>query len=99
VSLITQAFYAMIFCTRYLDIFYTPPSFSYWNFTLKIFYTVSSFYILYLMLLVYARTREREKAWKLGAWCLGGSLVTTTIILVVFPNRQGEVRLPLLSRS
>lgn len=32
------------------------------------------------MMRVYARTREREKAWKLGAYCLGGSLVLAPIV-------------------
>ncbi|GAB7363244.1 hypothetical protein MBLNU230_g3526t1 [Neophaeotheca triangularis] len=76
VSLLTQLLYILVFCTRYLDIFVTAPHISYWNFVLKIFYPVSSAYIVYLMMRVYARTRERERAWKLAMWCLGGSLGT-----------------------
>ena len=37
---------------------------------MQIFYTCSSFYIIFLMTSVYARTREREKAWKFGMYCL-----------------------------
>jgi hypothetical protein len=100
VSLITQAFYALVFCTRYLNLFTYPPSASYWNFVLKIFYITSSFYILFLMTRVYARTREREKAWKMGMWCLAGSIVLTPIMVLIFrpAGRRGftEVRVLLL---
>lgn len=75
ISLITQTLYAAVFCTRYLDLFYTVVNKStLWNFVLKIFYILSSFYIVFLMMRVYARTREREKSWKLGAICLGGAV-------------------------
>lgn len=39
VSLITQALYALVFCTRYLDIFTssaTADGWHTWNFTLKV---------------------------------------------------------------
>lgn len=83
VSLLTQLLYILVFLTRYLDIFTTPPYLSYWNFVLKIFYTVSSAYIVYLMMRVYARTREKERAWKLALWCLGGSLGTAVVVFLV----------------
>ena len=35
------------------------------------------------MMRVYDRTREREKAWKLGAYCLGGSLVLAPILAAI----------------
>lgn len=54
-----------------------------WNFVLKIFYITSSIYIIFIMMRVYARTREREKAWRLGAYCLGGSLVLAPIITAI----------------
>lgn len=79
VSLITQALYILVFITRYIDLFYVPPLTSIWNFVLKIFYIASSVYIIFIMMRVYARTREREKAWKLGAYCLGGSLILAPI--------------------
>jgi hypothetical protein len=85
VSLITQGFYAAVFITRYLDLFLIGSA---WNFTLKIFYILSSLYILFLMLRVYARTREREKAWKLGGFCLGGSLIGTPIIMLIFRHKE-----------
>ncbi|KAK4691862.1 ER lumen protein retaining receptor, partial [Lecanoromycetidae sp. Uapishka_2] len=75
VSLITQMLYVAVFLTRYLDLFWVSPAVSYWNFILKNFYIFSSLYIILLMMKVYARTREREKAWRLGSYCLIGALV------------------------
>ncbi|KAH7092632.1 ER lumen protein retaining receptor-domain-containing protein [Paraphoma chrysanthemicola] len=87
VSLISQSMYALVFCTRYLDIFTssaTADAWHTWNFTLKIFYTLSSFYIIFLMTSVYARTREREKAWKFGLYCLAGAIVLTPFWYLIF---------------
>ncbi|KAL8688119.1 MAG: hypothetical protein Q9218_005889 [Villophora microphyllina] len=57
-----------------------------WNFVLKLFYIGSSFYIILLMMRVYARTREREKAWKMGSFCLGGSAAAAPIVLLIFKH-------------
>ncbi|KAI4285036.1 MAG: hypothetical protein L6R38_000988 [Xanthoria sp. 2 TBL-2021] len=84
VSLITQILYAVVFCSRYLDLFWTKPSHMPWNFVLKLFYLGSSFYIILLMTRVYARTREREKAWKFGSFCLAGSTVAAPLVLLIF---------------
>ncbi|KAL2076220.1 hypothetical protein VTL71DRAFT_1163 [Oculimacula yallundae] len=81
VSLITQALYCCVFVSRYLDIFQFNTA---WNTILKIFYILSSLYILFLMLRVYARTREREKAWKLGAACLAGSAIGAPLMMMIF---------------
>ena len=35
------------------------------------------------MMKVYARTREKEKAWKLGAYCFGGSLVLAPVFAAI----------------
>lgn len=51
---------------------------------LQIFYTLSSFYIIFLMTNVYARTREREKAWKFGLYCLLGSAVVAPFWYLTF---------------
>ena len=81
VSLITQMLYALVFVTRYLDLFSTPilgsrePEGTLWNFILKNFYIITSFYIIFIMMRVVARTREREKAWRLGAYCLAFAIV------------------------
>lgn len=84
ISLITQALYAMVFCTRYLDLFWTKPMANLWNFVLKNFYIISSLYIILLMMRIYARTREREKAWKLGAACLGGAVVAAPFVTLIY---------------
>ena len=71
--------YAVVFCLRYLDLFFPGRSLL-WNTVLKIFYIGSSFYIIAIMMKVYARTREREKAWKFGGYCLAGSVVLGPIV-------------------
>ena len=86
ISLITQGLYAIVFCSRYLDLFWSHPLSMPWNFVLKIFYIGSSFYILALMMRVYARTREREKAWKMGGFCLAGSMVAAPLVLLIFKH-------------
>ncbi|KAK6505787.1 hypothetical protein TWF481_007678 [Arthrobotrys musiformis] len=73
VSLITQALYLLVFLTRYVDLFWI--SFGWWNTTLKLFYIFSSAGTLFLMMRIFPRTREAQKALKFGACCLGGSLV------------------------
>jgi hypothetical protein len=85
VSLITQALYCLVFITRYLDIFGFNTA---WNTVLKIFYILSSLYILFLMLRVYARTREREKAWQLGALCLAASAIGAPFMMMIFENKS-----------
>lgn len=80
----TQILYIAVFLTRYLDLFWVPPSASWWNFILKNFYIWSSIYIIVLMTRVFARTREREKAWKWGAYAAGASLVAAPLVSLVF---------------
>jgi len=40
------------------------------------------------MLRVYARTREREAAWKLGAYCLGGALILAPLVNLIFRKKD-----------
>jgi len=87
VSLITQAFYCLVFLSRYLD-FFSGFSYSIWNTTFKAYYILTSLYVLFLMLRVYARTREREKAWKLGGACLGASIVLSPLVMMIFRKRK-----------
>lgn len=54
-----------------------------WNVAFKIFYLTSSFYVIFLMMKVFPRTRERERAWKLGLWSVAGSLVLAPIAITV----------------
>jgi len=42
------------------------------------------------MMRIYARTREREKAWKLGAACLVGSAVLAPIVMFIFRKKNDE---------
>ena len=82
----TQAFYCLIFFARYLD-YFIAFSWSNWNTAFKTFYILTSIYVLFLMLFVYARTREREKAWKLAGFCLAGAAVGAPIVMVI--HRKG----------
>lgn len=50
-----------------------------WNFMFKIFYISTSVYILALLRL-YPRSRERERAWKLGGIILGASAVLAPFV-------------------
>ena len=84
VSLITQSLYCLVFITRYLDLF---QIYSWWNFVLKIFYILSSLYIIFLMMRIYARTREREKAWKFGGACLIGSALLAPLVMLIFRKK------------
>ncbi|KAM4068059.1 ER lumen protein retaining receptor domain-containing protein [Hirsutella rhossiliensis] len=81
VSFITQALYALVFCSRYLDIF---REHSVWNLLFKIFYITSSFYILGVMQWLYPRSRERELSWKMGAAVLGASLLLSPFMMMIF---------------
>jgi len=94
VSLITQVLYILVFCTRYLNIFWSPPFKTWihaWNFILKLFYISSSLYIVFLMMRVYARTREREKGWRLGIYSLAGSLLLMMPVTGIFDRKNFRV--------
>ena len=80
--------YAAVFGTRYLDLFWVSPGLSLWNFILKNFHIFSSIYIILIMLRVFPRTREREKAWKLGGICFGAALVAAPFVSLIF--RKGD---------
>ena len=84
VSLLTQWLYMLVFCTRYLDLLWVPPQWSWWNTFLKLFYISSSAWIIWVMMRVFARTREKEYAWKLATWSLGGSVVLAPVVVMVF---------------
>ena len=85
--MITQGLYCLVFLTRYLDLFWRPPSSSYYLFIAKVFYIVTAIYILALMQWVYPRSREREKAWRLGTCCLVGSLIGAPIVhYILYPE-------------
>ncbi|KAJ6782387.1 hypothetical protein PWT90_08021 [Aphanocladium album] len=85
VSLITQILYALVFCTRYLDLFHTAAT---WNVMFKISYILSSFYILGIMQWVFPRSRERELSWKLGAIILGGTAALSPFAMLIFKSKK-----------
>lgn len=85
VSLITQGLYAIVFCSRYLDLFSERSA---WNAIFKVTYIVTSFYILGVMQWLFPRSREREISWKLGAIILGGSLALSPFIMMIFESKR-----------
>ncbi|KAK3116851.1 hypothetical protein LTR53_002345 [Teratosphaeriaceae sp. CCFEE 6253] len=84
VSLLTQLLYTLVFGTRYLDLFWVPPWWSWWNFVLKLFYIGSSLYIIWLMMRAFARTREKEKGWTLATWSLGACVAGAPVVCLLF---------------
>ncbi|KAI0126499.1 ER lumen protein retaining receptor [Xylariales sp. AK1849] len=88
VSLITQALYTLVFCSRYLDIFSER---SLWNLFFKIFYIGSSIYTITIMRWRYPRTREREISWKLGAAVLGVSLAISPFAMMMVQDSWGFI--------
>ncbi|KAH6609479.1 er lumen retaining receptor [Trichoderma cornu-damae] len=86
VSLITQGLYALVFCTRYLDLFRERSA---WNAIFKVTYIITSFYILAVMQWLFPRSREREISWKLGAVILGGSLALSPFVMMIFEKHWG----------
>lgn len=85
ISLVTQGLYAIVFCSRYLDLFAERSA---WNAIFKVTYIVTSFYILGVMQWLFPRSREREISWKLGAIILGGSLALSPFIMMIFEGKR-----------
>ena len=48
------------------------------------------------MLRVYGRTHERERAWRFGWACLGGSLALTPIMIAILGSWEGIVEVRML---
>ncbi|KAI0007758.1 ER lumen protein retaining receptor-domain-containing protein [Xylariaceae sp. FL0662B] len=84
VSMITQVLYAVVFCSRYTDFFQETST---WNYFFKLFYIISSIYIIAIMRWMYPRTREREVAWKLGGVILVGSLLVSPFTMLIFESK------------
>ncbi|GJP92283.1 hypothetical protein CBS63078_1886 [Aspergillus niger] len=84
VSLLTQMLYALVFVTRYLDLFSKAGWKHFYLVFFKLFYIISSFYVIYLMMRVFPRTRERERAWKMAIISVALSLVLAPISIVIF---------------
>ncbi|KAL3450587.1 ER lumen protein retaining receptor-domain-containing protein [Aspergillus insuetus] len=84
VSLLTQGLYTLVFLTRYVDLLQSKGWSSAYNVIFKIFYFISSFYTIYLMMRVFPRTRERERAWKMALGSIAVSLVLAPIVWPIF---------------
>ncbi|KAG5938121.1 hypothetical protein E4U59_003995 [Claviceps monticola] len=84
VSLITQGLYAVVFCTRYLDLFREKYL---WNFLFKIVYILSSLYIIGIMQWMFPRSRERELSWKMGAGVLTIAAVLAPFMMMLFEKK------------
>ncbi|KAJ7692837.1 ER lumen protein retaining receptor-domain-containing protein [Mycena rosella] len=65
ISFLTQAMYALVFLTRYLDL--GMHFVSIYNTVLKVVYILSAFYVLVLMRWIYPRTTESQMAWRAAA--------------------------------
>ena len=81
--------YVAVFVSRYLDLFWVPPSRSFYLFIMKNIYIWTSIYIIILMTRIFARTREREKAWKLGSIAALGSLLAAPLVCLIFRGSRG----------
>ncbi|KAJ0108915.1 hypothetical protein J7T55_005458 [Diaporthe amygdali] len=86
VSFITQVLYCVVFLARYTDLFGRGQYV--YNIIFKIFYILSSFYIIGLMQWVFPRTREKELAWKLGAACFFGGLLLSPFTMLIFQGKD-----------
>jgi hypothetical protein len=67
ISFLTQLLYLLVFCLRYLDLFWTF-GYDWYNTTLKIIYILTSMYTIYIMLKKFSRSREGEKEWRVTGW-------------------------------
>ncbi|KAJ5094211.1 hypothetical protein N7456_010072 [Penicillium angulare] len=93
VSLLTQMLYGLVFVARYLDLF-SSYSWSFgvegsvYNLSFKLFYLASSLYLVFIMMKVFPRTREKERAWKLGIYSVIGSLVLAPVMILIFERKS-----------
>ncbi|KAI0158267.1 ER lumen protein retaining receptor-domain-containing protein [Xylariaceae sp. FL1272] len=85
VSMITQGLYAIVFVSRYTDLFSETHG---WNIFFKVFYLLSSFYIIAVMRWLFPRTREKEVAWKLGGAALALSLLISPFAMLIFEGKD-----------
>lgn len=82
--MITQVLYLLVFVTRYLDLFWIPPWWHWWNFILKNLYIWTSVYTVYVMTRKFARTRERERAWKLATYIMIFSSAISPVLSALY---------------
>ncbi|KAJ7144640.1 ER lumen protein retaining receptor-domain-containing protein [Mycena epipterygia] len=77
ISFLTQAMYALVFVTRYLDL---VRFISIYNTMFKVVYIISGFYVLGLMRWIYPRTPESQMAWRAA----GISLTAACLFSLLF---------------
>ncbi|KAJ7133197.1 ER lumen protein retaining receptor-domain-containing protein [Mycena epipterygia] len=77
ISFLTQAMYALVFVTRYLDL---VRFISIYNTIFKVVYILSAFYVLGLMRWIYPRTPESQMAWRAA----GISLTAACLFAIIF---------------
>jgi len=80
ISLKTQLMYALVFTTRYLDIFHNLLMGQWYLFTMKLFFLVSSYWIVYLMLKPHKSTYDKEHDTLKVRYLLVPSLVLALVI-------------------
>ncbi|KAJ7692866.1 ER lumen protein retaining receptor-domain-containing protein, partial [Mycena rosella] len=81
ISFLTQAMYALVFLTRYLDVGFRFVSI--YNIAAKIAYIISALYVLMIMRWIYPRTPESQMAWRVA----GISLAVACLFSLVFNYR------------
>jgi len=77
ISFLTQAMYALVFITRYLDLFYHFVSI--YNTVFKVVYVASAFYVLVLMRWIYPYTPESRLAWRATAIILVSAFLSSLV--------------------
>ncbi|KAF2720904.1 hypothetical protein K431DRAFT_303955 [Polychaeton citri CBS 116435] len=82
VSLLTQLLYVLVFITRYLDLLSPRAWANAYLVFYKLLYFTTSFYVIYIMMRVYPRTREKEQAWKLAIWSLIGCTLLAPLVML-----------------
>ena len=75
--------FLMVYLTRYLDLFWTPPHRSLWNTTFKIIFILSQTYIVYLMLTDYKPTHDPNQDTFKVEYLLAGAAV----LGILFPAK------------
>ncbi|KAF7334778.1 Protein-ER retention receptor [Mycena sanguinolenta] len=77
ISFLTQVMYALVFVTRYLDLYFRFISI--YNTVMKIFYIASACYVLVVMRCFYPHSRESRTAWHTTFIILGLSVLASLI--------------------
>ncbi|KAJ7908875.1 ER lumen protein retaining receptor-domain-containing protein [Mycena leptocephala] len=86
ISLLTQAMYALVFVTRYLDL--VDRFISMYNSVFKAVYIISAFYVLLLMRWIYPSTSESRMAWQATGIVLAFSVLISLIFNYHFTLRE-----------